>query len=51
MEEHQNKCEKGAKFVEAEMAKQRVTQLQKIEKEKVIFDKKKTHEEEVIIFF
>jgi hypothetical protein len=36
------------KFVEAEMAKQRVAQLRKIEKEKVIQEKKNGHEESVI---
>jgi hypothetical protein len=35
------------RFVEAEMAKQRVAQLRKIEKEKVIQEKKNDHEESV----
>jgi len=47
LEEHQNKCEKAARFVEAEMAKQRVAQLRKIEKEKVILERKNDHEEDV----
>jgi len=34
--------------VEAEMAKQRVAQLRKIEKEKVILERKNQHEEEVL---
>ena len=38
------------RFVEAEMAKQRVAQLRKIEKEKVIQEKKNDHEESVKIF-
>ena len=39
------------RFVEAEMAKQRVAQLRKIEKEKVIQERKGDHEECVIIFY
>ena len=35
------------RFVEAEMAKQRVAQLRKIEKEKVIQERKGDHEESV----
>jgi len=35
------------RFVEAEMAKQRVAQLRKIEKEKVIQERKNDHEETV----
>lgn len=35
------------KFVEAEIAKQRVAQLRKIEKEKVIQERKKEHEDSV----
>ena len=33
------------RFVEAEMAKQRVAQLRKIEKEKVIQERKNDHED------
>jgi hypothetical protein len=47
LEEHQDKCEKSGKFVEAEMAKQRVTQFKKIEEEKLLSDTKRTHEEQV----
>ncbi len=39
------------RFVEAEMAKQRVSQLRKIEKEKVIKERKIDHEESVKINF
>lgn len=35
------------RFVEAEMAKQRVSQLRKIEKEKVIQERKNDHEDAV----
>lgn len=43
------KCEKSMRFVEADMAKQRVAQLRKIEKEKVIQSRKTDHEETVTI--
>lgn len=38
------------RFVEAEMAKQRVAQLRKIEKEKVIQERKSDHEESVTYY-
>jgi hypothetical protein len=36
LEEHQTKCESGGRFVEAEMAKQRVNQFKKIENQKLL---------------
>ena len=46
LEEHQDKCEKNGKFVEAEMAKQRVAQFKKLEEEKLLNETKRTHEEQ-----
>lgn len=36
LEEHQSKCESGGRFVEAEMAKQRINQFKKIESQKLL---------------
>ena len=47
LEEHQDKCEKSGRFVEAEMAKQRVAQFKKLEEEKLLNETKRTHEEQV----
>jgi hypothetical protein len=38
LQEHQDKCEEGGRFVEAEMAKQRVAQFKKIESQKMLRD-------------
>lgn len=40
-----DKCEKSGKFVEAELAKQKVIQLKKVEEEKVVLEAKVRHEE------
>ena len=45
LEEHQAVCVKSGKFVEAELAKQRVIQLKQIEKEKQLKDLKLRYEE------
>lgn len=50
LEEHQIKCEKSRKFVDAEIAKQKVAQLKQVEKEKVLSDMKLQHEEEINTF-
>ena len=42
------KCEQQGRFVEAEMAKQRVKQFKKIEQTKQIKETGHTHEEEVL---
>jgi hypothetical protein len=47
LEEHQNSCEKAGKFVEAEIAKQKIIQLKKIEEEKVVIDIKQRYAVEV----
>lgn len=47
LEEHQLKCEKEGKFVEAEMARQRVNQLKKIEEDKLFLEKKIEFEQQV----
>jgi hypothetical protein len=47
LEDHQDNCEKSGKFVEAEMSKQRVAQLKKVEQEKLLSETKRTHEEQV----
>lgn len=47
LEEHQDKCEKSGKFVEAEMAKQRVAQFKKIEEDKLLNETKRNHEDQV----
>ena len=49
MEEHQDKCEKSGRFVEAELAKNKVTQFKKVENEKLLNETKRTHEEQVVI--
>ena len=46
MEEHQLKCEHGGRFVEAEMARQKVLQFKKLEEEKKIIELKKFHTEQ-----
>jgi hypothetical protein len=53
LQEHQLKCEKSGKFVEAELAKQRVAQFKKIEEDKMLIKTKKLHEEQVnkLIFY
>ena len=43
MEEHQAKCEVGGRFVEAQMAKQRVSQFKKIENQKLLKELKLGH--------
>jgi hypothetical protein len=45
LEEHMDKCEKSGKFVEAELAKQKVIQLKKVEEEKILQETKLNHEE------
>lgn len=50
LEDHQRKCEKTGKFIEAELAMNRVVQLKKVEEEKLLIETKRTHEEQVIIF-
>lgn len=45
MEEHQLKCEKEGKFVEAELAKQRVIKFKKLEEEKLLNETKDRHDE------
>lgn len=42
------KNENASKFVDAEIAKQRLEYLMKVEREKIISVKKQMHEEEVI---
>ena len=46
MEEHQLKCEQSGRFVEAEMAKQKVIQFKRLEEEKKILELKKFHDEQ-----
>jgi len=48
LEEHQLKCEKEKKFVDAEIAKQKVIQLKQVEKEKMLHDIKEHHNTEMI---
>ncbi len=48
LEEHQLKCEKEKKFVDAEIAKQKVIQLKQVEKEKILHDIKEHHNIEMI---
>jgi len=43
LEEHQLKCETNGKFVEAEMARQKVLQFKKMEEEKIVMNLKKLH--------
>lgn len=50
LEEHQYKCEKNKKFVDAEIAKQKVAQLKQVEKEKILSDTKFRHQEEITGF-
>ena len=50
LEEHQIKSEKEKKFVDAEIAKQKVAQLKIVEKEKIMSDLKNNHQEEVQSF-
>lgn len=50
LEEHQMKCEKEKKFVDAEIAKQKVSQLKQVEKEKILNDIRFNHEEELSAF-
>jgi hypothetical protein len=40
-----DKCEKSGKFVEAELSKQKIIQLKKVEEEKVLQESKMNHEE------
>lgn len=47
LEEHQSKCEKSKKFVDAEIAKQKVAQLKQVEKDKCLTDLKFNHEDEI----
>jgi hypothetical protein len=47
LEEHQDSCEKLGKFVEAEIAKQKVIQFKQLEKDKLIMDTKRQYEEQV----
>lgn len=51
MEDHLHKSDSQGKFAEAQMAKQRIEYLRKLEKEKILQLKKLTQEEEVFIFF
>jgi len=44
LEEHQSKCEVDGRFVEAEMAKQRVSQFKKVETQKRLRDLKSNHD-------
>lgn len=48
LEEHQFNCEKSKKFVDAEIAKQKITQLKQVEKEKILSDMKFRHNEELV---
>lgn len=50
LEEHQVSCEKQRHFVEAEIAKQKVKQLKKVEKDKLLADLSITHSEELESF-
>jgi len=43
LEEHQLKCETNGRFVEAEMARQKVVQFKKLEEEKTVLNLKKGH--------
>jgi len=47
LEEHQQKCESQGRFVEAEMAYQRVKQFKKIVETKEIIELKASHHDEV----
>jgi hypothetical protein len=49
LEEHQANCEKDGKFVEAELTKQKILQLKKVEADKVMNEIKKRHELDVWI--
>ena len=46
LEDHQNKCEVEGKFVEAEMSKQKLAQLKRIEEEKLRLELKEKQAEE-----
>ena len=46
LEDHQDKCEKQGKFVEAEMAKQKAAQFKKMEEEKLLNEAKARHAEQ-----
>jgi hypothetical protein len=48
LEDHQNTCEKEGKFVEAELAKQKVVQFKKVEYDKLLNETKRLHQEQVI---
>lgn len=50
LEEHQFKCEKSKKFVDAEIAKQKIVQLKQVEKDKILSDMQFKHKEEVNVF-
>ena len=51
MEEHLHKSDSQSRFAEAQIAKQRIEHLRKVEKDKLLNVKKNTHEEEVKIYF
>lgn len=46
LEEHQLKCEQSGRFVEAEMARQKVLQFKNLEKEKMLQELKNHHNEQ-----
>lgn len=45
MKAHQDSCEKSGRFVEAELAKQRIIQFKKTEEEKLLNETKRRHQE------
>jgi len=47
LEEHRIKCEESSKFIDAEIAKQKVTQLKHVEKERILNDLKFQHNDEL----
>ena len=47
LEEHRIKCEESSKFIDAEIAKQKVSQLKQVEKERILNDLKFQHNEEL----
>jgi len=51
LEEHLLKCEQSGKFLEAEMAKQKISQLKAAESQKEIIQLKGLHEDEVLYIY
>ena len=51
LEDHMNKCENQGRFVEAEMAFQRIKQFEKIIEAKELIELKASHRDEVYYIF